>query len=72
MKDGEIGVVRASGTTLDISRVEIAPEHDVLLTPYPHPHFTIKECLEQPEAIARSLSYGARLDGKKVVLGGLD
>lgn len=33
-----------------------------------------KECLEQPEAIARSLSYGARIDGDKnrVVLGGLD
>ena len=33
-----------------------------------------KECLEQPEAIARSLSYGARIDGNKnrVVLGGLD
>lgn len=72
MKDGEIGVVRASGTTLDISRVQIAPKHDILLTPDPYPHFTIKECLEQPEAIARALSYGARLNGKTVVLGGLD
>lgn len=27
---------------------------------------------EQPEAIARALSYGARMNGKKVVLGGLD
>ena len=25
----------------------------MLLTPDPHPHFTIKECLEQPQAIAR-------------------
>lgn len=72
MKDGEIGIVRSSGTTLDISRVEVAPDHDVLLTPDPHPHFTIKELLEQPEAIARALSYGARMNGKKVVLGGLD
>ena len=68
MKDGEIGIVRSSGTTLDISRVEVAPDHDVLLTPDPHPHFTIKELLEQPEAIARALSYGARMNGKKVVL----
>lgn len=72
MKDGEIGVVRSSDTTLDISRVEVAPEHDVLLTPDPYPHFTIKECMEQPEAIARALSYGARMNGKRVVLGGLD
>jgi glucosamine--fructose-6-phosphate aminotransferase (isomerizing) len=50
----------------------IAPENDVLLTPDPHPHFTIKECLEQPEAIARALSFGARMNGKRVVLGGLD
>lgn len=73
MKDGEIGVVTASGTTLDtLSRVETAPEHDILLSPAPFPHFTIKECLEQPEAIARALSYGARLNHDKVVLGGLD
>lgn len=73
MKDGEIGIVRPEGTTLDTtSRLEVAPEHDVLLTPHPHPHFTIKECLEQPEAIARALLYGARMDGHRVVLGGLD
>ena len=73
MKDGEIGVVTADGTTLDIlSRVETAPDHDILLSPAPYPHFTIKECLEQPEAIARALSYGARINGEKVVLGGLD
>lgn len=73
MKDGEIGVVRSSdNTNLDISRVETAPEYNVLLSPDPYPHFTIKECLEQPEAIARALSYGARLNGKRVVLGGLD
>lgn len=72
MKDGEIGVIKAGASTLDLSRVQTAPEHDVLLTPDPHPHFTIKECLEQPEAIARALSYGARMNGKRVVLGGLD
>eukprot|EP00601_Ochromonadales_sp_CCMP2298_P019417 CAMPEP_0173296302 /NCGR_PEP_ID=MMETSP1143-20121109/14875_1 /TAXON_ID=483371 /ORGANISM="non described non described, Strain CCMP2298" /LENGTH=687 /DNA_ID=CAMNT_0014236119 /DNA_START=184 /DNA_END=2244 /DNA_ORIENTATION=+ len=72
MKDGEIGVVQATGTTLDFSRVEVAPEHDVLLTPHPYAHFTLKECLEQPEAIARALSYGARMNGKRVVLGGMD
>lgn len=72
LKDGEIGVVTASGSHLDLSRVEIAPDHEILLTPDPYPHFTLKECIEQPEAIARSLSYGARMDGKRVILGGLD
>jgi glucosamine--fructose-6-phosphate aminotransferase (isomerizing) len=61
LKDGEICKVRAKGAALDVSRVETAPDHDVLLTPDPYPHFTIKECLEQPEAIARALSFGARL-----------
>lgn len=54
-----------------MSRVEVAPECDILLTPHPYEHFTIKECAEQPEAIARALSYGARLTNQ-VVLGGLD
>ena len=35
-------------------------------------HFTLKELLEQPEAIARAIGYGGRLNGKRVVLGGLD
>lgn len=72
MKDGEIGVVHANGSSLDLSRTETAPEHNVLLTPHPYPHFTLKECLEQPEAIARALSYGARMNGDRIVLGGMD
>ncbi len=72
LKDGEIGVVTAANNNLDLSRVEIAPDHEILLTPDPYPHFTLKECVEQPEAIARALSYGARMDGKRIILGGLD
>jgi glucosamine--fructose-6-phosphate aminotransferase (isomerizing) len=72
LKDGEIGIVRANQQNLDLSRVEVAPEHDIQLTPDPFPHFTLKECMEQPEAIARALSFGARMNGGKVVLGGLD
>jgi len=73
MKDGEIGVIRASDSEgVDISRIEQAPDNDVLLTPAPYPHFTIKECIEQPEAIARALGHGARMNGNRIVLGGLD
>jgi glucosamine--fructose-6-phosphate aminotransferase (isomerizing) len=71
MKDGEITTLTPTNT-LDITRMEQAPNVDILLTPHPHAHFTLKECLEQPEAIARALSYGARLNGSQVVLGGLD
>jgi glutamine---fructose-6-phosphate transaminase (isomerizing) len=72
MKDGEIGVISAHEHDLDLSRVQTAPDHDIQLTPDPYPHFTLKECLEQPEAIARALSFGARMNAGKVVLGGLD
>lgn len=72
MKDGEIGVVHADGRTLDLSRIQVAPPQEVLLSPEPYPHWTIKECLEQPEALARALGFGGRFSGDAVVLGGLD
>ena len=72
MKDGEIGVLHADGRTLDLKRVQKAPAQDVQLSPAPHPHWTIKECLEQPEAIARALGFGGRLSPDRVLLGGLD
>eukprot|EP00968_Pinguiococcus_pyrenoidosus_P024564 scaffold4847_cov265-Pinguiococcus_pyrenoidosus.AAC.8 len=72
LQDGEIGVVKADGSGLDLSRVESAPDQDILLSPEPYPHWTIRECLEQPQAIARALAFGGRLFGDRVVLGGMD
>ena len=72
MKDGEIGVVHADGRELDITRVEKAPDLDIQLSPAPYNHWTIKECFEQPEAVARALSYGSRPGVNVVRLGGLD
>ena len=72
MKDGEIGVLHADGRTLDLSRKQQAPDQKVILSPEPYPHWTIRECIEQPEAIARALGYGGRLGADKVFLGGLD
>ena len=58
-KDGEIGVISANSCSLDSSRVEKASQQeDILLSPAPHPHWTIRECLQQPEAIARALAFG--------------
>ena len=72
MKDGEIGVLHKDGRTLDLSRAQLAPDQEVKLSPEPYPHWTIKECLEQPEAIARALGFGGRLSADKILLGGLD
>jgi len=72
MKDGEIGILHADGRTLDLSRKQEAPDQQVILSPAPFPHWTIRECTEQPEAIARALAYGGRLGSDKVYLGGFD
>jgi len=72
MQDGEIGVVRAGGTTLDIRRAEVAPDLEIRKTPAPYRHWMEREIVEQPAAIARALAYGGRLGEEKVFLGGLD
>eukprot|EP01112_Ceratiomyxa_fruticulosa_P018570 TRINITY_DN5967_c0_g2_i1.p1 TRINITY_DN5967_c0_g2~~TRINITY_DN5967_c0_g2_i1.p1 ORF type:complete len:650 (-),score=110.85 TRINITY_DN5967_c0_g2_i1:327-2276(-) len=73
MEDGEIAILRADGHSLDISRVEQAPQENISLSPAPFPHWTIKEIMEQPMSISRALSYGGRiLDDNRVKLGGLD
>jgi len=72
MNDGEIGVLRGDGTTLDLTRMQVAPDQEVKLSPAPYPHWTLKECVEQPEAIARALGFGGRLTADHVQLGGLE
>ena len=72
MKDGEIGVLHSDGRNLDLSRRQVAPNMEVKLSPDPYPHWTIKELLEQPEAVARALGFGGRLGADRILLGGLD
>jgi len=72
LKDGETGVVSPAGCSLDLSRVQKAPHQEILLSPAPYEHWTLRELMEQPEAVARALSYGGRLSNDKVVLGGPD
>ena len=43
MKDGEIGVLHSDGTTLDLGRMQVAPDQEVLLSPAPYTHWTLKE-----------------------------
>lgn len=72
MKDGEIGVLHSDGTTLDLGRMQVAPDQEVKLSPDPYTHWTLKECYEQPEAIGRALGFGGRLMSDKITLGGLE
>lgn len=73
LQNGEIAFVRADGHSLDVTRIEKAPEDVIAVSPAPHPHWTIKEILEQPEAVQRTLNHGARIrDESSVKLGGLE
>lgn len=63
-KDGEIGVIGTGGCSLDVSRMEKSSHtEDILLSPAPYDHWTIMECLQQPEAIARALAFGGMRRG---------
>lgn len=73
LENGEIAIIKSDGHSLDLSRLEQAPDQEILLTPDPYPHWTIKEIMEQPEAISRALNYGGRIfDDSRVKLGGLE
>mmetsp|Transcript_2883 Transcript_2883/g.4341 ORF Transcript_2883/g.4341 Transcript_2883/m.4341 type:complete len:695 (+) Transcript_2883:40-2124(+) len=72
MKDGEIGTISSNSCDLDKSRMQVAPFEHILLDPSPYPHWTIRECMQQPEAIARSLAFGGRMAEDRVILGGPD
>lgn len=61
-QDGEIGVIGTGGCSLDVSRMEKSSHtEDILLSPAPYAHWTIMECLQQPEAIARALAFGGTI-----------
>ncbi len=73
LQNGEFALITPNGTTLNTSRIELAEEEIIELSPAPFPHWTIKEIMEQPEALARTLNHGARLpNDTDVKLGGLD
>jgi glucosamine--fructose-6-phosphate aminotransferase (isomerizing) len=81
LRDGEVGVVTASGPILDAGvryeQADVSQEEndyllDVSLTPAPYEHWTLREIYEQPEAVGRALCFGGRMGDGKVWLGGLD
>ncbi len=73
LQNGEFALITPTNTTLDTSRIELAPEETIELSPAPFPHWTIKEIMEQPDALARTLNHGARIPNEfDVKLGGLE
>lgn len=73
LQNGEMAFITSDGNTLDVARIEKAPEDVVATSPAPFPHWTIKEILEQPDAVNRTLNHGARIkDEISVKLGGLE
>ncbi|MFZ2682100.1 MAG: glutamine--fructose-6-phosphate transaminase (isomerizing) [Patescibacteria group bacterium] len=73
LQNGELAIVRVNREGLDLTRLEKAAEETVAISPDPFPHWTIKEILEQPEAVRRTLNHGARLkNDTEVKLGGLE
>lgn len=73
LQNGEFALITPEGTTLDTSRVELAPEEVIELSPAPFEHWTIKEIMEQPDALLRTLNHGARIPSEcDVKLGGLE
>jgi glucosamine--fructose-6-phosphate aminotransferase (isomerizing) len=73
LRDGEVAVITADGVSLDLDRIQHAPDEQIELSPAPYRHWTIREIHEQPEAISRALGFGGRLDPRNLVkLGGLE
>ncbi|OQR88761.1 glucosamine-fructose-6-phosphate aminotransferase, isomerizing, partial [Thraustotheca clavata] len=85
LQDGEIAVVKCDSAELNpqesnegtlqrfpTSRLGTAPDVKVRLSPAPFPHWTIREIIEQPKAVASALGYGGRVSDDHVYLGGLE
>ena len=71
--DGETVSVKAGSHHGMISGTfETVEKEDILLSPAPYPHWTLKEIHEQSEATMRAMGSGGRLRNSKVHLGGLD
>lgn len=85
LQDGEVAVIKSDSAELNpsdekegflqrfpTSRLGVAPDVKVRLSPAPYPHWTIREIMEQPKAVANALGYGGRVSDDHVYLGGLE
>ena len=59
--------------SLNNDRIKTAATEDILISPDPYPHWTIREINEQPYAISAALNNGGRIiNDHDVILGGLE
>jgi glucosamine--fructose-6-phosphate aminotransferase (isomerizing) len=78
LNDGDVIVLKKENGKVDFEKkylyeMKNTTIKDIILTPDPYPHWTIKEIKEQFEASTRSINFGGRLlDDDKVKLGGID
>ncbi|KAF4031727.1 SIS domain-containing protein [Phytophthora infestans] len=87
LQDGEVAVITSDSAELNpnddgkeegflqcfpTSRLAVAPDVKVRLSPAPYPHWTLREIMEQPKAVASALGYGGRVSDDHAYLGGLE
>ena len=53
-------------------RLEKLDKKDIIATPYPYEHWTIKEIMEQPQSILSAINNGARILNDNIKLGGIE
>ena len=47
-------------------------ENNILLSPSPYKHWTLREIIEQKESLLKATNYGARICNNKIKLGGVE
>lgn len=81
LNNDEMAIITYDNNKIDISlsdnyeqnRIKLVAHEEILLTPDPYPHWTIREINEQPYTIAAALNNGGRiLNNTEVALGGLN
>lgn len=73
LQENEIVVLNANKLSVCSTRIELSPHEHIDDLPAQYQHWTIKEIMEQPEAIFRTLNYGARFTSTGMIkLGGME
>ena len=73
LNEGEIFYIGANSDIFkNTKKIMFAEEQNAVLTPFPYTHWTLREIMEQPESIMRSMGNGSRISNDyEVCLGGL-
>ncbi len=59
-------MLHAYGNKLDLTRMQEVSDQDVQLSLAPYPHWIVKECVEQPKAIAHAMGFGGQLTANNI------